>query len=251
MPTHTKNHEEESPLAILTELAVEGTSSLVEAQRTFLNLAQQENDIICNGVKERIGGFMPAVAVTGLVQRSLDTLIGMQQELLTTTSKQTMQWLEAEPVGKDARAARLVEFAREGMDSFTRAQKKFLEAVAQEAATATGSRKPHEGKPAKKTELAQLARDAGNAFVEAQKRLLDVMGQQMNVNLDAATRTMGLVSPSQLLPIATRTGQGVKNLFDAETSMIGSLIKPPKKNIARAPKHGRARATRRPKAVAV
>ena len=251
MPTHTKNHEDESPLAILTELAVEGTSSLVEAQRAFLNLAQQENDIFCNGVKERIGGFMPAVAATGLVQRSLDTLIGMQQELLTTTSKQTLQWLESEKTGKDDRAARLVEFAREGMETFTRAQKKFLEAVAQETAKATSGKKPDDGKVAKKTEVAQLARDAGNAFVEAQKRLLDVMGQQMNVNLDAATRTMGLVSPSQFLPIATRTGQGVKNFFDSEKSILGSLIKPPKKNIGRVHKHSRARATRRPKAVAV
>ena len=251
MPTHTKNHEDESPLAILTELAVEGTSSLVEAQRTFLNLAQQENDIICNGVKERIGGFMPAVAATGLVQRSLDTLIGMQQELLTTTSKQTLRWLESEKTGKDDRAARVVEFAREGMETFTRAQKKFLEAVAQETAKVTSGKKPDDGKVAKKTEVAQLARDAGNAFVEAQKRLLDVMGQQMNVNLDAATRTMGLVSPSQLLPIATRTGQGVKNFFNSEKSLFGSLIKPPKKNVVRAAKHGRARTTRRPKAVTV
>ena len=99
--------------------------------------------------------------------------------------------------------------------------------------------------------MAQLARDAGNAFVEAQKRLLDVIGQQMNVNLDAATRTIGLVSPSQLLPIATRTGQGVKNFFDSEKSIFGSLVKPPKKTVGRAAKHGRARAARRPKAVAV
>src|SRR5579862_3159858 len=64
MPTHSKSHDDNSPLAILTELAVEGTSSLVEAQRTFLNLVQQENNIIFNGVKERISSFIPAVAVT-------------------------------------------------------------------------------------------------------------------------------------------------------------------------------------------
>jgi hypothetical protein len=250
MPNHTKPHDDRSPLAILTELAVEGTSSLVEAQRAFLNLAQQENDIICNGVKERIGGFAPAFAMTGLVQGSLDTLIEMQQELLTTTSKQTMQWLESEKTGKDDRAKRLVDLAREGMATLTRAQNKFLEVVALEAATATGKRKPHDGAPVKKTELAHLAREAGNAFVEAQKSLLDVMGQQMNVNLDAATRTMELVSPTQLLPMANRTGEGVKNFFDAETSLIGSLMTPPKKEVGRA-KQTRARVTRRPKAVPV
>lgn len=244
MATHSKPHDENSPLAILTELAVEGTSSLVEAQRAFLNLVQQENDIIFNGVKERIGGFIPAVAMTDLAQRSLDTFIGMQQELLTTTSKQTLQWLESEQAGKGDRAAHLVDFARDGVEAFTHAQKKFLDVVAQEAAMATGRRKPHDGKPTKKTELAELAREAGNAFIEAQKRLLDVMGQQMNVNLDAAARSLKLMSPARLLPMANLTGDGVKNFFNAETSLIGSLVKPGKKRVARA-KHGHARKTHR------
>jgi hypothetical protein len=250
MPTHSKPNEENSPLAILTELAVEGTSSLVEAQRTFLDLVQQENDIIFNGFKERMTGFIPAVAVTELAQRSLDTVIEMQQELLTNTSKQTLQWLESEQAGKGGRAAHLVDFAREGVESFTRAQKKFLDAVTEEAATAAGHGKVHDSKAVKKTELAQLAREAGNAFIDAQKRLLDVMGQQMNVNLDTATRSLKLVSPARLLPIANQTGEGVKNFFNAETSLIGSLIKPGKKNVGRA-HHGKARTARRPKAVSV
>ena len=243
MATHTKPHDEHSPLAILTELAVEGTSSLVEAQRTLLNLVQQENDIILNGVKERIGGFLPAVAMTDLVRRSLDTLLGMQQELLTNTSKQTLDWLESERSGKGKRAAHLVEFAREGVETFTRAQKKFLEVVAEEAEKATSGRKEHDSKPVKQTELAHLAREAGSAFVEAQKRLLDVMGQQMNVNLDATTRAMEMMSPSRLVPVANFTGEGVRNFVDVETSLIGSLIKP-KKAVGHA-KPKRARAVRR------
>jgi hypothetical protein len=74
------------------------------------------------------------------------------------------------------------------------------------------------------------------------------MGQQMNVNLEAATRTMELMSPSQFLPMATKTGEGMKNFFDAETSMIGSLIRPHKKEAARV-KPARARTARRSKVV--
>jgi len=242
----TKTHDEHSPLAILTELAVEGTSSLVEAQRALLNLAQQENEIILNGVKDRIGGFVPAVAMTDLVRRSLDTLLGMQQELLTTTSKQTLQWLESEKAGKGHRAAHLAEFAREGVETFARAQKKFLDVVAHEAEKATSGKQEHEVKAVKKTELAHLAREAGNAFIEAQKRLLDVMGQQMNVNLSATTRAMELMSPSRLTPMANRTGEGVRNFVDAETSLIGSLIKP-KKVVGH--KHARGSTVRQHKAV--
>ena len=253
MPTHSKSHDNRSPFAILTELAVEGTSSLVEAQRALLTLAQQENDIILNGVKEHIGGFVPAVAMTDLVRRSLDTLIGMQQELLTATSKQTLQWLESEKAGKNERAAKLVEFAREGVETFTRAQKKFLDVLGQEAVKATGGKPEHDGKAGKKTELAHLAREAGNAFIEAQKRLLDVMGQQMNVNLDATTRAMELMSPSRLMPMANLTGEGMKSFVNAETSLIGSLIKPnmirPNKKVAARTKQGRGHTARKPKAV--
>jgi len=228
MPTHANPHDEDSPLAILTELAVEGTSSLVEAQRALLSLAQQENDIILNGVKERIGAFLPGVAMTDLVRRSLETLLGMQQELLTTTSKQTLEWLQSEKAGKGKHTDHLLEAAREGVDTFTRAQKKFLEVVAQEAEKATSGKKEPESKPVKKAELAHLAREAGNAFIEAQKRLLDVLGQQMNVNLDATTRAMEMMSPSLLVPVASRTREGVRNFVNAEISLIGSLIKPQK-----------------------
>jgi len=245
----TKPHDEHSPLAILTELAVEGTSSLVEAQRALLTLAQQENEIILNGVKERVGGFVPAVAMTDLVRRGLDTLIGMQQELLTSTSKQTLHWLESEKPAKGERTSQLVALAREAVETFTRAQKKFLDVVAQETVRATKGKPEHEGKPMKKTELAQLAQEAGNAFIEAQKRLLDVMGQQMNVNLDLTTRGLQLISPSRLMPMANLTGEGVKHFVDAETSLIGSFIKPNKKAVKRA-KHPRGRVMR-PKAVAV
>jgi uncharacterized membrane protein YqiK len=245
MPNQTKPRDEYSPIAILTELAVEGTSSLVEAQRALLNLAQQENDIILNGVKERIGGFLPAVAMTDLVRRSLDTLLGMQQELLTTTSKQTLEWLQAEKAG-GKHASHLVEAAREGVETFTRAQKKFLEVVAQEAEKAT-SKKEHESKAVKKAELAHLAREAGNAFVEAQKRLLDVLGQQMNVNLDATTRAMEMMSPSRLAPVASQTSERVRNFVEAETSLLGSLIKP--KKIVTQAKPKRARTARHHDAV--
>jgi hypothetical protein len=221
MPTHTKSRHEDSPLAILTELAVEGTSSLVEAQRVLLHLAQQENDIILNGLKQRMGGFLPAVATTDLVRRSFDTFVGMQQELLTTTSKQTLEWLQTE---KGKGPAHLVKAAREAVETFTHAQKKFLDVVVQEAEKATSGKKEHEPTPLNKTELAHLAREAGNAFIEAQKRLLDVLGQQMNVNLDATSRAMGMVSPERFASVARVTNEGVRSFVNAETSLIGSLI---------------------------
>lgn len=216
---------EHSPLAILSELAIEGTSSFMEAQRILLNLAQQENEIIMSGVKERVAGSHPAVAMTDLVRRSIDTFVKMQQDFLKISSKQTLGWLEAVKAGKGYQGTHLVDFAREGMDTFVQAQKKFLDVIAQETSKAT-SGKAEDLKHMKKTELSKLAREATNAFIEAQKRVLDVVGQQMNVNLKAAARTLEMVSPSRLMPMANLTGEGVKNFVDAEKAMIESMMKP-------------------------
>ena len=249
MRTHMNSKEERSPLTLLTELTVEGTSALVEAQRTLLGLAQQENDIFMNGLKSRIGDFVPGVAMTDMVRRSIEILISMQQDLLTAASKQTLEWVEAEKSSKPDRPARLAEVAREAVETFTHAQKKLLEVVAEESARASGSKHAHAEKPLKKAELVALARAAAAAFIEAQKSLLDVMGQQMNVNLDLTTRSMDLMSASRLLPMASLTGEGVKNFLDAEKSLLGSLVRPTKKGAARA-KQAKRR-VKREKAIAV
>jgi hypothetical protein len=218
---------EHSPLAILSELVIEGTSSFMEAQRILLNLAQQENDLIMNGVKERVAGSPPAVAMTDLLRRSIDTFVKMQQDFLKITSKQTLSWLEAVKAGKGYQGgAHLVDLAREGMDTFVQAQKKFLDLIAQETSKATAGKQEPSLKHGKKTEMAKLAREATNAFIDAQKKVLDVVGQQMNVNLKAAARSMDLIAPSRLLSLANLTGEGVKSIVDAEKGLIESMMKP-------------------------
>lgn len=250
MRTHMNSKEERSPLALLTELAVEGTSTLVEAQRTLLGLAQQENDIFLNGLKTRIGSFAPGVAMTDMVRRSVEILISMQQELLTAASKQTLEWVEAEKGGNPDRPARLAEVAREAVETFAHAQKRLLEVIAEESARASGNKHVHTEKPLKKAELVALAREAATAFIEAQKSLLDVMGQQMNVNLGLAAESVQKLSPTQLLQVPSFSPESVRDFFDTETSLIGSLVKPHKPKSAGRAKPGRGRA-RQSKAVAV
>jgi hypothetical protein len=250
MRTHPNSDEHRSPLALLTELAVEGTSSLVEAHRTLLGLAQQENDVVLNGLKGQLGNFLPGVAMTDMVRRSVEILISMQQELLTATSKQTLEWVQSEKRSNPEHSARLAELAREAVETFTRAQKKLLEVLAQESARASSGKHAHMEKPVKKAELVAVAREASAAFIEAQKNLLDVMGQQMNVNLDLTAESLQMMSPAQLLPVASFNPQSVKNFFETETSLIGSLIKPHKPNGAGKAKKGHGR-TRQSKAVAV
>src|ERR1700739_2064987 len=134
MPQETKPKDGLSPAAILTELAVEGASSFIEAQRIFLNLAQQQNEIISSAVKGQIAGSTPGVAMIDLARRSLDTFLNLHEDFLTATSKQTLHWVEAVKAGKGYNVSHVADLAREEWETFTRAQKKFLDVVAQETA---------------------------------------------------------------------------------------------------------------------
>ncbi len=150
---HKKNPEHPSPKDILTELAAEGTSSFVEAQRALLDLAQQEKEIILHGVKERVVPFVPALAMTNLVSRSIDAIISLQQDLLTAASKQSLDWLEPQTNRMQDHSARLLEGVREAGDIFARAQKKVMDALSQESSRAVSSKHENTDNIAKKTEL--------------------------------------------------------------------------------------------------
>ena len=240
---------ENSPVAILTELAVEGTSSFVEAQRILLNLAQHENDIVMGGVKERVSASVPATATADLVRRTVDTFLDMHREFLKITSKQTLDWLQQASKGKVG-GTHAAELAREAMGAFVDAQKKFLDVVAQETTRLTSGRSEKPAHAVKKTELAKLAREASGAFIEMQKKMLDIAGQQMNVNLKVATRALEVIKPFRLLPMANITGEGVKRFVDAEQALIGSMIKPRAAVHRKKPRPRKVVAARAPHAVA-
>jgi len=240
---------ENSPVAILTELAVEGTSSFVEAQRILLNLAQHENDIVMGGVKERVSASVPATATADLVRRTVDTFLDMHREFLKITSKQTLDWLQQASKGKVS-GTHAADLAREAMGTFVDAQKKFLDVVAQETTRLTSGRSEKAAHAVKKTELAKLARDASGAFIEMQKKMLDIAGQQMNVNLKVATRALEVIKPFRLLPMTNITGEGVKRFVDAEQALIGSMIKPRAAVHRKKPRPRKVVAARAPHAVA-
>ena len=214
---------ERSPMIMLTELAAEGTSTFLETQRILLDLAHHETEIMMGGIKERVHESAPAVAMTEMVRRSMGTFIGMQQEFLTTATKQANHWLHAVKAGKPYDGDYMIEMAREAMDHFVHAQKKFLDVIAEETSRATSDRPIKNGKT-KKTEISKLAHEAANAFLEAQKKLLDVAGRQMNVNLQVAGRAMDLVKPFRL-PIAALTGEGLRTFVDAEKALIDNMMK--------------------------
>jgi len=215
-----------SPTAILSEVTAEGVSNFIEGQRVLLELGQKQNEILMNGVKERVGEWPAAEAVTDLLRRSVETFVHMQEEFLKIAGKQTHAWVESAKAGKPFQGEQLVELASEAMDNFVKAQKHFMDVIAEETAKATGGKHTNGVKKAKKTELSQLARHATESFIDAQRKLVDVAGRQMNANVKTAGKTLELLRPFPFLPLAELTREGVKSYVDAQKELMEVMVKP-------------------------
>jgi hypothetical protein len=141
--------------AIAANLIVEAAANFIDAQRVLLDLAQQQNEILMNGLKERLNGAVPAVAMTEIARRSLNAFLDMQHEFLTLASEQAKIWYEAAQAG-NLNGVCLADFAREAMATFARSQEKFMSVVAEEAGKAASGK--HEGKKAAGKEVQEIAR---------------------------------------------------------------------------------------------
>lgn len=126
-----------APAAAFTELVGEGVSNLIAVERVLLHLAQRENEILMGAMQERSDKSAPAAAVTNFIRRTIDTYVEMQLHFLTLAAKQADQWVDSAKSGKPFDGKALPELARESVENFVRAQKKYLDVVAEETANLT------------------------------------------------------------------------------------------------------------------
>jgi hypothetical protein len=216
-----------SPATVLTELAGEGISNFMDAQKLLLDLVQQQNEIVMAAVEERVDDSSAAVAITGLLRQRIDTAIEMQREFLKIAGKQTRAWLAEAQAGKVPRGSAVADLARDAMDSFVSAEKQFLDAVAEEAKrVAHGKPATRQARKTKKHELVELGRRATETFVEAQKAMVDVGARQMNANLKVASKTMDMLSPLAVPPIAQWTRDGMKGVVEIQEAVVDAVTKP-------------------------
>jgi hypothetical protein len=239
---------EHSPTAILSDIAGDGVNNFIEGQKILLTLGKEQNEILMAGVKERLGTIPAAYVLTDLLQRTVETFIDMQEEFLKIAGKQAHVWFEAAKAGKPYQPEYVVDLAREGLETFVKAQKQFLDVIVDETAKATGKKKG-EVKKLKKAELADLARQATESFIEAQKKLVDIAGKQMNANVKTAGKTFELIRPFPFVPLAELTREGVKSYVDAQRALMDAVVKPAAEHKA-ATKHVKRPATRTHKAAA-
>jgi hypothetical protein len=226
--------------AVLTELAGDGFANFIAAQKILLELAKKQNEIVMTGVKERVGAATPAAAMTDLLRRSVETFIDLQEHFLEVAAKQSKAWVESAKGGKPFTAKGVAELAREGMQNIALTQKKFLDVIAEETAKATKATKAT-AKPAKKTELTELTRQSVEAFIDAQKKLLDTAAQQMEANVEAASKSFFTAPPGTTLGELTR--QGVESFVAAQKALLDVMV-----NARPVPAKGSAKEQARPAA---
>ena len=214
------------PVAVVQEFAGEGLANFIESQKLILGLAQKESEILATGIKERVGGFVVADALVETIRRSVDTFVEMQMEYLKSAGKHVHGRLAAVKAGEMYEGDSVVDLAREGLENFVQAQKKFLHVVAEEASKVTGGKEPTMGK-AKKTELTVLAREAADSFIEAQKKLMDVAARQIHVSLKVAGTAAKMMPTVPYREIPDLTREGFRSFVEAEKAVIESVTKRP------------------------
>lgn len=241
-----------SPTAILGEIAEDGLDNFLEGQKILLELGKQQNELLIAGVKERMGDWPAAHAMTDLLRSSVATFIEMQEEYLKIAGKQTHAWVESAKAGKPYQPEHVLDLARESMENFVKAQKRFMDVLADETARATGGKHSNAGKKAKKTELPELARKATDAFLEAQKQLMVVAGRQMNTGVKTAGKALDLLKPFPFLPVSELTREAVKSYVDAQKQLMEVMVKVPNgaKPTVKAERHTRRPAKKAAAAVA-
>ena len=232
------------PASALAEVAGEGLSNFIASQRVVLQLAERQSEILMTGVQERVEPIAPLSAVTGLIHRGIGTFLDMQQHFLTIAAKQADAWIEAGKSGEVFSGKGMAELARESVENFVRSQKKFLDAISEETAHATGKSdgKRSEGRS---TELAEMAREAAEAFIDAQKKLLDVAAQQMAVSVATARKTAEVMNPLPPSMLADLTKQTVDTFVAAQQALLDVAARPARSAPTKAPPHtAKAKKTR-------
>jgi hypothetical protein len=212
------------PVAVVKEFAGEGLSNFIEGQKLILGLAQKESEILATGMKQRVGGFVVTDALVETIRRSVDTFLEMQLEYLKSASKQVHGRLAAVKAGEMYEGDSVVELARERLEQFVHAQKKFLNVIAEETSRVTGSMEQTVSR-ARKTELTELAREAADSFIEAQKKLMDVAARQVHASLKVAGTAAKMMPAVPYRDFPDLTREGFKSFVEAEKAVIESVTK--------------------------
>lgn len=241
------------PGARLAGMADVAVKNFTAAGKILLDLAAGETALVLEGMKEGLRLPASAGAVADVVQHRVETLIGLQKQLLVAAAEQTGTAAESYHEGEGLQAgARVAELARRGLKDLVASEKKFLELAAQEVSVATKGSKRKEKAPRKRMKvLTEMVREGTEKYMGAQKKLLELTIKQLETVGKAKSehkeegRKEGQPSWAEL------TEKSVKNLVTAEKSLLDLAMRRPQETAreevrkTRRPRHGTRRAAKK------
>ncbi|MGA8071890.1 MAG: hypothetical protein WB995_00360 [Candidatus Acidiferrales bacterium] len=216
------------PAAKLVEMADTGVKNFTAAGKILLDLAAGETEMMVEGVKEVLPLPASAGVVADVVKHRVETLIGLQKELLDAAEEQTRAVAKSVRDGDGMHAmTHAAELARRGMEGFVESEKKFLDLAAHVVTTAAKGSKGNGKAPRDRMKvLTEMVKEGAEKYMAAQKKLLEMTLEQLE--------TMGKAEHKKMEPKAGKsvwadlTEKSVKNVVTAEKSLLELAMKPVK-----------------------
>jgi len=231
------------PGAALVEMADTGVKNFTAAGKILLDLAAGETEMMVEGVKEVLPLPASAGAVADLLKHRVETMIGLQKEMLEAAEEQTRAIAKSVREGNGMHAmTHAVELARRGMEGFVESEKKFLDLAAQVVTTAAKGGTGNGKAPQDRMKvLTGMVREGAEKYMGAQKKLVEMTLEQLETIGKTKTGHKE-AGRKEEKPIWTElTEKSVKNLVTAEKSLLDLAMKTRKEAVHNAgPRaHGR------------
>jgi predicted RNase H-like nuclease (RuvC/YqgF family) len=120
---------------------------------------------------------------------------------------------------------KVAELARQGIEAFVKAQKEFLDAIAEQVTVATEpAREVRKQAEDRAKILARLANEGVEKYMEAQKKLVDLAVEQV----ETAGNGGASAKRPQRTTLAKLTQKSVQNFVSAQKSLLDIAVKPVK-----------------------
>ena len=162
--------------------------------------------------------FSPVSVFSEWVRQGTEGYFAAQRILLDLAARQNdmaMNTLRGRFAAQPSPAVTMAELAGQGVSNIVAAQTILLNLAKRQNELMLESARN-----------GSVAEEAVAAFIEAQKKLLDTAALQLDVNLQAARRTMDAFAPMPAQEMAELTRQGVESFVAAQQALLDVVTKP-------------------------
>lgn len=213
------------PRISITTAADKSVATLTSAGKIMVDLAEGENALVTEGLKEGLRLSPRTGAIADLIRARIEAYLEMYKRVLDITAEQTHATLEAYNDGRGLKIRNgLSEMARQSVIGMVETEQKFLDTAAEQVTIALQPPKEVK-KPVRDRSkaLAHLAYEGIDKVADAEKKLIDLAMSQLITNGNHAERKVEEEAPT---PLTEVTRKGFQSLVVAQKALMDVAIKP-------------------------